>query len=145
MNIAQWVLIALTVAALIVTVVGYPQKYGALSGRSRLFRTIGMGLFDLLLVLVTGITFIDFSAGVSHRAAAWRELFYYASCLFLFLSIISVVLLDLLESISRLRRERRAALDKLLRSEIDKAFAERDASLQSQRSVEGAAPHDLGN
>ena len=102
----------------------YPHKYGALTGRSRLFRTVGVALFDLLLMLVTLATFIDFHAGVAPRLAPIRMGFYLASCFFLCFALICVASLDALESISRLRRENRVSLEQMLRTEIDKARAE---------------------
>ena len=144
MTATQIVLVLATVAALVVTVVAYPNKYGALSGRSRLFRTVGMAIFDLLLMLVTLATFIDFRVGVAPRLAPIREGFYLASCFFLCFALMCVCALDALESISRLRRESRESLDSILRTEIEKAraeFASKTAQKQSE-TTEDRAGHD---
>ncbi len=130
--------IALSIAALVFTVVAYPNKYGAQSGRSRLFRTVGVFLLDLLLLLVTLATFIDFTAGVSPRVAPIRAGFYLASCCFLCLALICTALLDSLESVSRLRRESRTDLEAKLRNEIDKAREE--ARRRKAASGESEAP-----
>jgi hypothetical protein len=76
MSPAQIVLGLATLAAFVYTVLAYPHKYGALSGRSRLFRTIGVSLLDLLLTLVLMATFIDFSVGVAKSVALFRMIFY---------------------------------------------------------------------
>ena len=60
---AQIVLGLCLLGALTYTVLAYPNKYGALSGRSRLFRTVGLFLLDVLLALVLMYTFIDFKVG----------------------------------------------------------------------------------
>jgi hypothetical protein len=122
----QIALIVLTLVALVVTVLAYPNKYGALTGRSRLFRTVGICLLDLLLMLVTLETFIDFRAGVSPRVAPIRAIFYLASIMFLCFSILCITALDSLESFSAIRRERRTELERTLQIEIDKARAEQE-------------------
>ena len=143
MHPSQIVFVALTVAALVFTVVAYPNKYGAQSGRSRLFRTVGMFLMDLLLMLVTLATFIDFAAGVSPRVAPIRVGFYLASCVFLCLALICTALLDSLESVSRLRRESRRSLEETLRTEIDKA-REEARSRKEIKEVAGKSDDSIG-
>ena len=124
---AQIILGLLTLGALAYTVVAYPNKYGALSGRSRLFRTVGLFLLDVLLVLVLMYTFIDFRAGVTPRVGAFRFLFYVASCLFLCFALVCVALLDALESYSSVRRERRTYLNVVIQEEVEKAQREAEA------------------
>ncbi len=124
---AQIILGLCTLGALAYTVLGYPNKYGALSGRSRLFRTVGLFLLDVLLVLVLMYTFIDFRAGVTPRVGAFRFFFYVSSCLFLCLTLVCVALLDALESYSSVRRERRAYLSVVLQEELEKAQREAEA------------------
>ena len=69
-------------------------------------------------------TFIDFKADVSVRIGLLRAAFYLASCYFLCFALICVALLDSLESISRLRRERRDELQKTVNLGIDAAREE---------------------
>ena len=113
-----------TVGALAYTVLAYPNKYGALSGRSRLFRTVGIFLLDVLLALVLMYTFIDFNADVTPRVAALRQIFYFASCLFLCFALVCTAVLDALESYSSVRRERRTYLTSLMEAEMEKAKRE---------------------
>jgi hypothetical protein len=79
-----------------------------------------MAMFDLLLMLVTLATFVDFHAGVAPRMAPIRLAFYLASCFFLCFALFCVVALDSLESISRLRREHRQSLEEIFRTEMEK-------------------------
>jgi hypothetical protein len=133
MNSVQVVLGLITLGALVYTVLAYPNKYGALSGRSRLFRTINICLLDLLLMLVLLATFIDWKAelntpGASSTAVMIRFGFYVAACLFLCLALLCVAMLDALETYTVLRKERRITLERTLREQIEQARAEAAAA-----------------
>ena len=108
-------------AALGYTVYGYPGKYGALSGRSRLYRTVGLCIFDLLLILLFLGAFVDFNEGVMPRVAAVRRLLYLMSCVTLGLTLPLIAALDALESYSSVRRERREFLQKMAEEERERA------------------------
>ncbi len=105
------------------TVAGYKRKYGALSARSRLFRTVGLVLLNLLLILFLAYTFADFKTGVTPKAASVREILYLCSCLFLGLTLLCVALLDSLESIVAVRRERRGLAQEMIRDVVAQVTA----------------------
>ena len=136
MLIAQIFLGLSALGALAYTVLAYPNKYGALSGRSRLFRTVGIFLLDVLLVLVLMYTFIDFHADVTPRVAALRQIFYFASCLFLCFTLICVALLDALESYSSVRRERRNYLTARMEAEMEEARLEAEEKARTDTTKE---------
>ncbi len=119
MNAFQIVLAVLFAASCTYTVVGYPSKYGALSGRSRLFRTVGLFLLNLLFGLVLLGTFLDFRANASARTAAFREIVYWIACIFLALSLMCIALLDWLESLVAYRRAQRDIVYKIIQDEIE--------------------------
>lgn len=131
---AQIILALCVLGALTYTVLAYPNKYGALSGRSRLFRTAGLFLLDVLLVLVLMYTFIDFNAGVTPRVGLLRLVFYVASCLFLCFALVCVSLLDALESYSAVRRERRNYLESVIQAEQE---AQREAAAKKAGKTGG--------
>lgn len=116
----QAVFAVLTMGALAATAWGYPRRYGALSGRSRLFRTVGMGLLDLLLLTATAFVFTDWRAQLlqvgmtPHRAGqlvAASQALYSLTWLLLCVLLVGMALLDSLETFSVYRRERRAAFE----------------------------------
>ena len=144
MSATQVALGVMTLAALVYTVLAYPDKYGALTGRSRLFRTIGVCLLDLLFLLATMATFIDFTAGVAPRIGPIRALFYLGSCLFLVFSLVAISLLDALESFSTIRRERKGELERILRSEIEKARDQHAADAR-RKAEDGDPKNDNGS
>lgn len=117
MSPAQIVLAVLLAAALAYTVYGYPHRYGALTGRSRLYRTVGLFLLSLLLMLVFMGQFIDFYAGVERRTGALRGTFYWASCFMLGVMLPIIAVLDALESFVAVRREKRDYLTNLWQEE----------------------------
>jgi hypothetical protein len=122
MSAGQVVLAVLFAAACIYTVVGYPHRYGALTGRSRLFRTVGITLLVLFLGLVLLYTFLDFQASVpSRRIAALRQITYLAACFFLALTLLCLALLDWLEALVFYRREQRSLLHQMAREEMERA------------------------
>ena len=113
------------------TVFGYPSRYGALSPRSRLFRTLGLFLLNLLLGLVLLGTALPFEEGPGNRAAALRQFAYWLACLFLALSLMCVALLDWLESMAAYQRARRDILYKMAQEERERKEGEqkdKDAS-----------------
>jgi ABC-type amino acid transport system permease subunit len=107
MSSAQVILAILLAAAVTYTVLGYPHRYGALTGRSRLYRTVSLFLLSLLLLLVFMGTFIDFYADVGRKIGTIRQLFYWFSCILLGLIVPAMALLDTLESLVAVRREKR--------------------------------------
>jgi len=137
----QIVLSVLFAGALVFTVAGYGRKYGALSARSRLFRTVGMVLLDLLIGLFLAYTFADFQTGVTRKAASIREIFYLSSCLFLGLTLLCVALLDSLESIVAVRRERRGLAQDMVRDVVAQVTAAQqggDGASETNATVDAA-------
>lgn len=129
-QIALWLALAVAVAY---TVLAYPNKYGALTGRSRLYRTVGLCIIDLLLMLVLMGTYIDFFHEVTRRVGLIRQVFYWSSCLVLGLSLPLVAALDALESYSAVRREKRAFLDKMIQDEVERVKAAAEEKQRKQR------------
>ena len=117
MMVARVLLTLLFAAACGYTLLGYPAKYGALSGRSRLFRTVGVFLFDLLLGLVLMATFIDFGYATTKTMANFRSLMYLLACLFLSLALVCIAVMDWLESLVAYRRAQRDLLERMTRKE----------------------------
>jgi hypothetical protein len=125
MHAPQIVLAALLGGSVFYTVFGYTRRYGALSGRSRLFRTFGLLLMDLLLALALMWFFIDFGDGTLGLA---RQGFYIASCVVLVLALLCIALLDALETIVAARREERDFVRQILQDEIQQAKRREGAS-----------------
>jgi hypothetical protein len=121
MNAGTIALGILLLVAVGYTIYGYPLKYGALTGRSRLYRTVGLCIIDLLLMLVLMGTFIDFTDGVTPRVGAIRWAFYWSSCIVLGLMLPLIAALDALESFVAMRREQREFLDTIVRDELERA------------------------
>jgi membrane protease YdiL (CAAX protease family) len=130
---------SLLAVALLVTVIGYPRKYGALSGRSRLYRTLGVALIDLLLVVILVFVSTDFSSIVDPRVRAVRVIIYTLTFLFLTLSLMGLAGLDVLESIVVYRRERRAALEQMVREEAARQVQKQQQAQQVQAAQAGDA------
>ncbi|MES2463351.1 MAG: hypothetical protein V4671_22485 [Armatimonadota bacterium] len=132
MQAPQIILAALLGGSVFYTIFGYRSRYGALSGRSRLFRTFGLLLMDLLLALALMWFFIDFGRDTLGLA---RQGFYLASCVVLVLALLCIALLDVLETIVAARREERDFVRKILKEEIDQAKLREGAAGQpSQRT-----------
>lgn len=91
---------------MVATVWGYPRRYGALSARSRLFRTAGLGLLLLLVAVAWFLVSLPPLDGT--RMTAFRHLSLYATGVFLALSLACIAVLDSLEVWSVMRREERA-------------------------------------
>lgn len=105
------VLGVLLAAALVTTVVGYPKRYGALSGRSRLFRVTGMALVDLILIVALTYVLTPPLNGTS--VMAFRHISLVGIGILLSLSLLCIAVLDALESFVLLRREERATLARM--------------------------------
>jgi len=125
------------------TVWGYPRKYGALSGRSRLFRTIGVLLINLLFITILIYSSTDWHAQLyrigmePHNAArlvAASKLVYFLIWLLIGIFLLGVALLDMLENFTIYRRQRREALEAMIAGAV--------ASHQQKRTaaVEGTNP-----
>jgi hypothetical protein len=141
MTTVQTVFAALLGVAALVTVVGYPRKYGALSGRSRLFRTLGVLLIDLLLVLLLAYFSTDFKAIPDARVAAVRGGIYLISFVLITFSLVGLALLDTLESVVVYRRERRAAVEQMIREEVAHIQQKREQQAQTpDQPAPGAGP-----
>ena len=100
-------LLALTIA---LTMYFYPKGYGALSPRSRLFRTAGMALLCLLMALAMIFVGRDFVG----RVGAIQKLALLISLYGLGISLVCVALLDALESFVAMRKAERQAIQQVI-------------------------------
>lgn len=108
MQIALAVVFVLTV---IFAVRGYPSGYGALSKRSRLYRTAALGLLILLII----VAFVGFSLPLDgpKKLIAFRQISILLVSVMLALSLVCAAGLDALESYSVVRRQERLANQKV--------------------------------
>lgn len=108
MQIALAVVFVMTV---IFAVRGYPSGYGALSKRSRLYRTAALGLLILLVI----VAFVGFSLPLDgpKKLIAFRQLSILLVSVMLALSLVCAAGLDALESYSVVRRQERLANQKV--------------------------------
>lgn len=118
MQIALAVIFVLTV---IFAVRGYPSGYGALSNRSRLYRTSALGLLILLII----VAFVGFSLPLDgpRKLIAFRQISILLVSVMLALSLVCAAGLDALESYSVVRRQERLANQKVaeeLQSQLQK-------------------------
>lgn len=118
MQIALAVIFVLTV---IFAVRGYPSGYGALSNRSRLYRTAALGLLILLII----VAFVGFSLPLDgpRKLIAFRQISVLLVSVMLALSLVCAAGLDALESYSVVRRQERLANQKVaeeLQSQLQK-------------------------
>lgn len=118
MQIALAVIFVLTV---IFAVRGYPSGYGALSNRSRLYRTAALGLLILLII----VAFVGFSLPLDgpRKLIAFRQISILLVSVMLALSLVCAAGLDALESYSVVRRQERLANQKVaeeLQSQLQK-------------------------
>lgn len=136
MNAFQWLFGLLLAAAVAYTVWGYPHKYGALSGKSRLFRTVGIVLIDLLLLTVLMYFSTDWKAmqyriGVpsqdSTRLVKASQLLYGTTWVLLSVLIVGTAGLDSLENFTIYRKKRREALDQMIQEAVAASQAKRAA------------------
>jgi len=102
------ILVAGIATTVIVLVAGYPRGYGALSPRSRLYRTGGLGL--MLVLLIVGVAYVSLPPLDGSRITAFRYLMLFGIGVMIALAVACVAVLDALESLSVLRREQRTAL-----------------------------------
>lgn len=93
-----------------VTLWGYRRGYGALSGRSRLYRTAGMGLLDLLIFLAL----VYLSRSATSKLPPIQMLSFLAVFLGLGVSLVCIALLDALESVVAMRRVERQVLQQVI-------------------------------
>jgi membrane protease YdiL (CAAX protease family) len=107
-QIALAVIFVLTV---IFAVRGYPSGYGALSNRSRLYRTAALGLLILLII----VAFVGFSLPLDgpRKLIAFRQISILLVSVMLALSLVCAAGLDALESYSVVRRQERLANQKV--------------------------------
>ena len=91
----------------IFAVCGYPSGYGALSKRSRLYRTAALGLLILLII----VAYVGFSLPIDgpKKLIAFRQLSILLVSVMLALSLVCAAGLDALESYSVVRRQERIA------------------------------------
>lgn len=108
MQIALAVVFVMTV---IFAVRGYPSGYGALSKRSRLYRTAALGLLILLVI----VAFVGFSLPLDgpKKLIAFRQISILLVSVMLALSLVCAAGLDALESYSVVRRQERLANQKV--------------------------------
>lgn len=108
MQIALAVVFVMTV---IFAVRGYPSGYGALSKRSRLYRTAALGLLVLLII----VAFVGFSLPLDgpKKLIAFRQISILLVSVMLALSLVCAAGLDALESYSVVRRQERLANQKV--------------------------------
>lgn len=108
MQIALAVIFVMTV---IFAVRGYPSGYGALSKRSRLYRTAALGLLILLII----VAFVGFSLPLDgpKKLIAFRQISILLVSVMLALSLVCAAGLDALESYSVVRRQERLANQKV--------------------------------
>jgi len=122
MHGAQILFSALLAVTVGYTIFGWPRRYGAISGRSRLYRTVGLAILDLLLALLAMVWSIDFTGGTGDvRTGELRWTLYIASCVLLVVFLLCIAVLDALETVSALRREERAYVQRVLHEEIARA------------------------
>lgn len=108
MQIALAVVFVITV---VFAVRGYPSGYGALSKRSRLYRTAALGLLILLVI----VAFVGFSLPLDgpKKLIAFRQISILLVSVMLALSLVCAAGLDALESYSVVRRQERLANQKV--------------------------------
>lgn len=108
MQIALAVVFVITV---LFAIRGYPNGYGALSNRSRLYRTAALGLLILLII----VAFVGFSLPLDgpKKLIAFRQISILLVSVMLALSLVCAAGLDALESYSVVRRQERLANQKV--------------------------------
>jgi membrane protease YdiL (CAAX protease family) len=127
MNPLQLFMGALLIASLFATVFFFPKKYGSLSGKSFLFRTTGMVLLDLLLLIMVVIVGGKFAPG---KEGLLRMTLLYIAALLVGIGTVGVALLDSLETYVAGRRARREQNLNLIEETIAK---EQDAQREKAR------------
>lgn len=130
-SVFQIVMAVLFVAVCAYTIIGYPKQYGALTPRSRLFRTLGIVLLDLLIGLALLYTIVDVRAGVPANVGVIRVLLYLGSCIFLAFALFCIAMLDALETVSSFRREKRQNVELFLREEVERLQQHKQETMQT--------------
>jgi Na+/melibiose symporter-like transporter len=110
MNPVQLLLALGFLGTLAYLILGWPRRFGALSDRSWRFRLAGLGL----LLLLCGLGWFAAGMVVGNRVGAIRYMSLLLSCILITLSLACVALLDALESLTVIRKERRAELNKVI-------------------------------
>jgi membrane protease YdiL (CAAX protease family) len=114
------VLLAIAVG---LTIFFYSKGYGALSPRSRLFRTAGMALLCLLLALALIFVGRDFVG----RVGALQKLMLLISLYGLGVSLVCIALLDALESFVAMRKAERQVIQQVIENVAEEAQKQRNA------------------
>ena len=114
MNQVQLILAGLLGVSALVTIFGYSRKYFALSGRSRLFRTVGLVIINLLFVTLIAFCGTDWKAIANPTEAKIRAAIYLALFGLMTISLFLLASLDVLESLVVYRRERREAMQQMV-------------------------------
>ncbi len=136
MNVFQWGFGALLAGTVAYTVWGYPRKYGAMSGKSRLFRTVGIVLANLFLLTVLLYFSTDWNAmqyriGVpsqdSARLVKASQLLYGVTWVMLSILLVGIAALDSLENFTVYRKIRREAVEEMIRDAVAAGQAKRAA------------------
>lgn len=148
MNVFQWVFGALLAGTVGYTIWGYPRKYGALSGKSRLFRTLGLVLVNLLVFTVflyfsTDWNAMQYRIGVpsqdSARLVKASQLLYGVTWVLLTILLVGVAGLDSLENFTIYRRQRREAVDEMIQDAIAASQAKRAATASGRSGDTGGS------
>jgi len=107
----QIALAVVFVMTVVFAVRGYPSGFGALSKRSRLYRTAALGLLILLII----VAFVGFSLPLDgpKKLIAFRQISILLVSVMLALSLVCAAGLDALESYSVVRRQERLANQKV--------------------------------
>lgn len=137
---AQAALGTLLAAALGWTFWGYSRRYGAGSARQRFFRTVGVAVLDLLLILLLLFTTIDFGAGISPKLEALRKALFLTACVMLLVALLFIAVLDALESFVLVRREQRALAAQIVQAEIARAQEKAAAAAQKTSAAQNVPP-----
>jgi len=148
MNPLQSLFSILLGIGVVYTVWGYPRKYGALSGRSRLFRTIGLVLINLLLITLLIFASTDWNEQLYHvgsipenarRMVKISQLLYYVTWLILGLFLLGVAMLDGLENFTIYRRQRREALENMIAEAVAAQKQKRVATVNPDTNSEDSS------
>jgi membrane protease YdiL (CAAX protease family) len=107
----QIALAVIFVMTVIFAVRGYPSGYGALSKRSRLYRTAALGL--LILLIIVAVVGFSLPLDGPKKLIAFRQISILLVSVMLALSLVCAAGLDALESYSVVRRQERLANQKV--------------------------------
>lgn len=113
----------LLAVAIALTMIFYSRGYGALSPRSRLYRTAGMVMLCLFLVLLTIFMGREFVG----RIGLLQKLALLISIYCLGISLPCIALLDALESFVTVRKAERQVIQQAIQQTIEEAQKQRNA------------------